>query len=86
MWISHVSGSASTMVVEAIVMLVMMEVPVMMPAHSGMGIQHARLHMKALDARRMRCPAMAGGHCGRGNKHGSCKQRGGNRLKHGRLL
>jgi hypothetical protein len=56
----------------------------MMTAHLGVGVQHALLEGDRLGRRGM---ARAGGAGHRGcNKHGSHEQRGGNRLKHGRLL
>jgi hypothetical protein len=84
-------GSGSVMMaVEAMVMAempvvvtVMMAVVVM--AHPGIGVEHARLHIHSPDPCAMRGPARAVSHRRRHYKHGSRKQRGGNCLQHGRV-
>ena len=70
------------MPVEAVVMTEML---VMMAAHPGIGVQHARLHMHGLDGRGMRGAARAGSH-GRRGENGNCEQGRGNCFEHGRLL
>ena len=66
--------------------MVMTEMRVMMAAHPGIGVQHARLHMHGLDDGGVRATAVAGSHR-RGGENGSCEQGRGNCLEHGgRLL
>ena len=66
--------------------VVMTEMPVMMAAHPGIGVQHARLHMHGLDDGGVRGAAVTGSHRRRG-ENGSCEQGRGNCLEHGgRLL
>src|SRR5450631_1909407 len=81
------------MLVEAM----MAEMPGMMAAHMGIGVQQARLHrldlrglvdrlhLHGLADRRRRGPVRCGGKRGRG-ENGYCEQRCGNGLQHGCLL
>src|SRR4051812_48181785 len=66
-------------------------VTMMMTAHPGVGVEHARLEL-LLGGRRQRLgdrrdPGLAGARSHRGSsEHGNCDQRRGNCLQHGRLL
>ncbi len=78
------------MAVEAMVMtemLVMMPMmmAVMVAAHPGMGVEHARMHVNGPDPRGMRGAARPVRHRRPHYKHGSRKQRGGNCFQHGRV-
>ena len=75
------------MTVEA---MVMTEMPVILPvmmmtAHPGIGVEHARIDVHDPDLRGMRGPARPVGHRRRHYEHGSSKQRGGNCFQHGRV-
>jgi len=81
-------GSVSVMVMETMVMMVtmVMVMPVVMAAHPGMGVQHARLQLHRPEHGSMGGTAVAFGHRGRHREHGNRKQRGGNGLQHCRVL
>ena len=71
--------------VEAMVMaemVVMILMAVVVAAHPGIGIEHARIDVHHPGLGRMRGPARAMGHRRRHHKHGSRQQRGGNSLQH----
>ena len=72
------------MLVEA-VMIMVMKMLVMMAAHPGMRVQHARLQMQGLHGGGMLDAALAAGHrrCG---ENGNCKQGRGNCFEHRCLL
>ena len=65
--------------------VVMTEMPVMMAAHPGISVQHARFHMHGLDNGGMGGATRSGGH-GRCSENGNGEQSRGNRFVHGRLL
>jgi hypothetical protein len=77
--------TVETRVMTEMAVMVMMPVSIMMAAHPGIGIEHARIDVHDPDLRGMRGPAGAVGHRRRHHQHGSGKQRGGNCLQHGRV-
>src|ERR1700722_982340 len=80
-------GSVSALVEAMMAVVTIMPVMrVMMMAHPGIGVEHARLHLRGLGNRRMRGLGGGAGGKRRRDENGSCEQRSGNGLQHGGLL